>query len=140
MRESFISWLLGAEWRGGGGVHMTWGGSTLNVAIDGPFLASLGANRWRRITSKDPPAPVEQSTGEGAPKEAPENRVRDLYVRVLGQFHGINTTQTWHLLEYANWLLLLSQEINWSNHIDIGDDKTDRIDTHSSKFWREKNF
>ena len=70
--------------------------------FDGPFLASLGANRWGRITSKDPPAPIERSTVEGAPKDAPENRVGDLYDRVLGQFHGINTTQTWHLLEYAN--------------------------------------
>jgi hypothetical protein len=34
----------------------------------------------------------------------------------------------------------LEIEINWSNHIDIGDDKTDRIETHSLKFWWEKNF
>ena len=100
-RKSFISCLLGAEWRGGG--YAQQGGAVHSIfAIDGPFLASLGANRWGRITSKDPPAPIEPSTVEGAPKDAPENRVGDLYDRVLGQFHGINTTQTWHLLEYAN--------------------------------------
>jgi len=59
-----------------------------------PFLASLGAIRCRRITSKDRPEPVERSTGEGAPKEAPENMVGDLGAGVLGQFHGINKTQT----------------------------------------------
>jgi hypothetical protein len=72
----------------------------LNVIVDGPFLALL--LKWQRITSKERPEPVDQSTREGAQKEALKGAIGDLFVGVLGQFHGIRNGQMWHLLEDAN--------------------------------------
>jgi hypothetical protein len=72
----------------------------LDVVVDGLFLALL--LRWRHVTSKERPEPVEQSTREGAQKEALKGAIGDLFVRVLGQFHGIRNGQMWHLLEDGN--------------------------------------
>jgi hypothetical protein len=91
--ESIILWRLGAAWRGRG---------TLDVIVDGLFLVLFGEIRWWPITSKDCPQTVEQSTREGALKEAPEGGIGDIFVGVLGKFHGIKKTQMWHLLEDAN--------------------------------------
>ncbi len=83
-----------------GGGTLDGGGGTLDVVIDGPFLALL--LRWRRVTSKERSEPVEQSTREGAQKEALKGAIGDLFVGVLGQFRGIRNGQMWHLLEDVN--------------------------------------
>ncbi len=90
--------VIRSEVEGGGTLNE--GGGTLNVVIDGPFLASL--LRWRHVTSKERIEPVEQSTKEGTQKEALKGAIRDLFVGVLGQFHGIRNGQMWHLLEDLN--------------------------------------
>ncbi len=95
------------------------GGGTLNEGwgtLDGPFLASLGAIRWRRYNSGNVCLqPLEGTAGESALKEAAKSFILDLLVGVFCQNHGILEPYLWcpkEDLKYSLFCLAGSAKLN----------------------------